>query len=153
MTVLATEINMYYFATFVIAFGTALAAIWIHLSVISLVLSRVKNVLWLTTLILLAHVIEVKLYACVYFVLTHVGGFGEVLNATTGARVEDWGTFTYYSYAVYTTLGFGDLVPVGLIRILTGIESVVGLALIAWTATFTYYRFNEARQINMGQSC
>lgn len=153
MTLLHTEINMYYFATFVIAFGTALAAIWIHLSVINLVFNRVKNVLWLTTLILFAHVIEVKLYACVYFVLTHIGGFGEVLNASNGVRVDDWGTFTYYSYSVYTTLGFGDLNPVGLMRILTGFESVVGLALIAWTATFTYYRFDEVRQKNMSQNC
>ena len=137
---------MHQFFTLLIAIGTAVFAVKIHLIMIRFVLDRVKNILLLTTLILLAHVAEVQLYAGVYILLDHIGGFGHVIEASTGARINDWGTLTYYSYAVYTTLGFGDLHPVGLMRILTGIESVVGLALIAWTAMFTYNKFYEARQ-------
>jgi hypothetical protein len=44
----------------------------------------------------------------------------------------------YYSAVVYTTLGFGDVVPGGAIRFLTGVESVTGLVLITWSASFTF---------------
>jgi hypothetical protein len=45
----------------------------------------------------------------------------------------------YFSGAVYTSLGFGDIVPTGPGRMLAVSESVVGLVLIAWTASFTYF--------------
>ena len=46
--------------------------------------------------------------------------------------------YAYYSTVAYTTLGLGDLVPTGGLRILTGIESLNGFILITWTASFTY---------------
>jgi hypothetical protein len=44
----------------------------------------------------------------------------------------------YFSATVYSTLGFGDLVPTQAMRLLAGIESVTGLLLITWSASFTY---------------
>lgn len=44
----------------------------------------------------------------------------------------------YHSFVIYTTLGFGDITPIGLLRFLTGIESLTGLILIPWTASFMY---------------
>lgn len=137
---------MHYILTFLIAIGTAMAAVGIHLVVIRFVLDRIKKTFVMMTTLLLAHILEVELYTGVYCLLGHIGGFGHVLEVSTGAEINDWGTLTYYSYSVYTTLGIGDLSPIGLIRILTGIESVVGLALIAWSATYSYNRFYEARQ-------
>jgi hypothetical protein len=45
---------------------------------------------------------------------------------------------TYFSFVTYSSLGFGDVVPVGDIRFLTGMEALTGLVLIAWTASFMY---------------
>ena len=137
---------LYKILTFLIAIATAMSAVGIHLVVIRYVLDRVKKLFVMTTIILLAHVLEVELYTAVYFTLSHFSGFGNIVDATTGTQISDWGSLTYYSYAVYTTLGFGDINPIGLMRILTGIESVVGLALIAWTATYTYTRYYDARK-------
>ena len=51
------------------------------------------------------------------------------------------GTFfdcVYFSFTSYTTLGTGDIEPFGDIRFLTGLESLTGLVLITWTASFLY---------------
>ena len=47
-------------------------------------------------------------------------------------------TIIYFSFSTYTSLGYGDIVPVGDARILAGVEAITGLVLIAWTASFTY---------------
>ena len=44
--------------------------------------------------------------------------------------------FFYFSITTYTTLGIGDVYPLGNMRIVVGLQSLVGLMLIAWTATF-----------------
>ena len=44
----------------------------------------------------------------------------------------------YLSTTTYSTLGFGDLVPTGPIRFMVGTESLIGLLLITWSASFTY---------------
>ena len=38
----------------------------------------------------------------------------------------------------YTTVGFGDLAPVGAVRFLSGTEALTGFVLITWSASFTY---------------
>jgi hypothetical protein len=49
----------------------------------------------------------------------------------------------YFSGSVYTSLGFGDIVPVSRGRFLVVLEAVTGLVLIAWTASFTFYQMRE----------
>ena len=44
----------------------------------------------------------------------------------------------YFSFTTYTTLGFGDIEPFGDLRYLTGLESLPGLVLITWSASFLY---------------
>ena len=39
----------------------------------------------------------------------------------------------------FSTVGFGDVAPHGAIRFIAGPEAVLGLFLIAWSATFTNY--------------
>ena len=46
--------------------------------------------------------------------------------------------YFYYSAVLYTTLGFGDIIPLGPAKILTGIESLIGLGFITWSASFTF---------------
>jgi hypothetical protein len=44
----------------------------------------------------------------------------------------------YLSAISYTTVGFGDVAPVGPIRLLVATEAITGFVLIAWSASFTY---------------
>jgi len=44
----------------------------------------------------------------------------------------------YFSAETYTSLGFGDMTPIGPIRLIAAVEALNGLLLIGWSASFTY---------------
>ena len=50
--------------------------------------------------------------------------------------IEIW-IFGLANYALLQFDGFGDLVPEGPIRFLTGMEAIAGLTFITWSASFT----------------
>ncbi|WP_240654693.1 potassium channel family protein [Croceicoccus ponticola] len=82
------------------------------------------------------HLVEVLLFA-ILLALIEAGGFGRLMGATYGGA----GWFVdhfYFSIASYTTLGLGDIVPHGAIRMVAGLEALAGLVLVTWSASFTY---------------
>jgi hypothetical protein len=84
--------------------------------------------------LLIAHFLEVWIFAIAYMFVEHKMGFGRIVGMTTGDIFD----YFYYSSISYTTVGFGDLVPVGVIRMLTAAEGLAGLSLITWSASFTF---------------
>jgi hypothetical protein len=42
------------------------------------------------------------------------------------------------SAETYSSLGFGDVIPFGAIRLVAGVEALNGLLLIGWTASYVY---------------
>ena len=62
-------------------------------------------------------------------------GYGLVVGLADTSLLVD---YVYLSATVYSTLGFGDLLPTGPLRFMVGVESVTGLLLITWSASFTY---------------
>jgi hypothetical protein len=61
-------------------------------------------------------------------------GIGALAGHLAGTSID----FFYFSTTMYTTLGIGDIWATGPIRIVAGIESLTGLVLITWTASFSY---------------
>ncbi|RMF99272.1 MAG: two pore domain potassium channel family protein [Gammaproteobacteria bacterium] len=92
--------------------------------------------------LLALHVIEILLFALGYGLMLGVERFGSLLHFGYGDLLVEQPMqlfdYVYYSATVYTTLGFGDIVPSGPIRALTGSESLCGLVLITWSASFTF---------------
>ncbi|MBI1309135.1 MAG: two pore domain potassium channel family protein [Proteobacteria bacterium] len=83
------------------------------------------------------HVLEIWLFAGVYGLMEHMG-LGTVVRAM-GTKVEHGVLdLVYYSSTVYTTLGFGDLVPSRSLRVVSGSEALLGLILIGWSTSFTF---------------
>jgi hypothetical protein len=80
-----------------------------------------------------AHSIEIGLYAVTYWACSRLG-FGRLVGAAEGHFYD----YFYFSAATFTTLGLGDVVVEGPLRLLTGIESLNGLVLITWSASFTF---------------
>ncbi len=80
------------------------------------------------------HAFEMLLYGVALFVLVRWAGVGG-LAGSAGFSLE---SCLYFSAETYTSLGFGDLTPVGPIRLLAGAEALNGLLLIGWTASYTY---------------
>lgn len=86
---------------------------------------------------LIAHVIEILIYAAVAAVLIalDVGGLEP--------EQKRFGDLIYFSAVSYSTLGFGDVVPTGALRTLSGLEALTGLVMITWTASFTYVQMER----------
>jgi hypothetical protein len=95
---------------------------------------RLRIVLMIYGLLLL-HTLEIWLFGIGYWVLTHDAGYGLVVGLSDTSLLVD---YVYFSATVYSTLGFGDLLPTGPLRFMVGVESVTGLLLITWSASFTY---------------
>lgn len=94
---------------------------------------RRSRILLLMLALILLHVVEIWIFGFSYYVLAIGNDFGSSISDAGGLF-----DLVYYSANVYTTLGFGDLVPRGAIRFLTGTEAVTGFLLISWSASFTF---------------
>jgi len=92
------------------------------------------RVIFVVFAVFLAHTLEVWLYAGAFYVFTDIlrlADFG-------GQMMSDWEDYVYFSAVTYTSLGLGDVFPLGGARLLTGVEALNGLVLIGWSASFTY---------------
>jgi hypothetical protein len=89
--------------------------------------------------LMLIHVAEIWIFGLGYWVLTQDASHG-VLAAAHPVGLLDC---VYYSAVCYTTLGLGDLAPLGNIRLLTGMESLTGFMLIGWSVSFTYLEMDR----------
>ena len=70
-----------------------------------------------------SHALQIGLYGAALFVLARDMGVGG-LSGLGGLSMTNC---LYFSAETYTTLGFGDLIPVGPIRLLAGAEALNGL--------------------------
>ncbi|MGD9853493.1 MAG: ion channel [Planctomycetaceae bacterium] len=90
---------------------------------------------------LVAHVIEVSCFSAAYAALDNWGGYGELhgVTGTAGGQTDAVSNdYWYFSFVAYTSLGFGDITPRGSLRFMTALETLTGLVLIAWTASFIF---------------
>lgn len=88
--------------------------------------------------LLLAHIVEIWIYAGAYALLVHYADFGAI-QSVHGDNHSLF-DFVYYSGMVYTTVGFGDMWPTGGIRLITATEALLGLSLITWSASYAFFR-------------
>jgi hypothetical protein len=94
---------------------------------------RRRRVLILIFVVLITHIAEIWLFGVGYFVLVQHFAIGSV----TGLPTLELPDFVYFSAATYTTVGFGDALPVGAIRFLAGMEGLTGFVMITWSASYT----------------
>lgn len=119
------------------------ACVLMHYETLRLLNDRVSKVKFVSTRAkvlvalvgaLCSHLLQIAVFALAYYLLKDkfgMGGFG-------GTFEDSLSSFLYFSSETYTTLGFGDIYPVGSLRMICGIESLIGLLMVSWTASFTY---------------
>ncbi|MCP4355044.1 MAG: two pore domain potassium channel family protein [Proteobacteria bacterium] len=86
-----------------------------------------------------SHMLSAFAYSLFYYAMDNHWGMGSLVVQNSDVV----NTFTiydyfYYSLTVYTSLGFGDITPTGGLRILSGLETMNGLMMITWSASYTY---------------
>jgi len=83
---------------------------------------------------IVAHLIEIVLFQIAYTWLVKFDRHGAIV----GAENLDWRELFYFSAVTYTSTGYGDLTPTGNLRLLSTVEALTGLIMIAWTASFAF---------------
>jgi hypothetical protein len=82
----------------------------------------------------IAHAVEIVLYGLAFYLLAGWLGVG-----TLGDPAHlSFPRCLYFSAETYSSLGYGDIVPTGALRLLAGVEALNGLLLIGWTASYLY---------------
>ena len=88
---------------------------------------------------LLAHIIEIGLFGLAYYWANGAAGLGVLIGNYNGSLMDS----LYFSFTTYSSLGVGDIEPIGGIRFLAGLEALIGLVLIGWTASFMYLQMSR----------
>jgi hypothetical protein len=83
--------------------------------------------------VIIIHLIEITLYGAGYWfgdVVVNIGDFA--------GRAVTFRDYVYFSAETYTTLGLGDIYPIGDLRLIASIESLNGILMLGWSASFTF---------------
>ena len=136
------------YTTYGIAMVTLIAAVlatinvFLHYEVLNLLSRTLAKLAWigrprvalLFATLLIVHIVEIWIFAFGFMFAEWHGGLG-VLKGEHGQGILD---YVYYSSMTFTTVGYGDLFPVGPIRFIAAMEALSGFMLITWSASFTY---------------
>jgi len=89
--------------------------------------------------IIFTHLIEIAVFAVGFYFVAEGVGHGTLEGELGGGYLD----YLYHSAVSYTSLGLGDVFPTGHMRLLTGVEALTGLLMIAWSASFTYLEMDK----------
>ena len=102
-----------------------------------------QRILYLVLGLNLLHTFEILVFAAAYKLL----GMYD-LGSLYDMPSEHFYYYFYYSAITYTTLGFGDIIPLGPFKILTAMEALLGLGFITWSASFTFLEMQKLWYLN-----
>lgn len=119
-----------------------IACVLIHYAFMAWVSFRIENLLVHRQFYLLvhvfnglaAHIVEIFLFALAYYMMQYHFDLGHLEGAFDGTFFDCF----YFSFTSYTSVGFGDITPVGFLRFTVAIEALIGLMMITWTASLLY---------------
>ena len=133
-------------ANLVVAAATLLAVgacVLVHYEGLSLLSRRLmarhegnprRKVLYGILGVLALHVAEIWLFGTTFWGLSLVPNAGGVSGADPLGLLDA----VYLSAMSYTTVGYGDVAPVGPLRFLAGTVALTGFVMITWSASFTF---------------
>ena len=131
-----------YWITALTTAAAVIACVVLHYEVLRLLSQRLPlpkrghraRIVALILSLLLLHIMEIWIFGGGYYLLLSFGDNGALAGTGPMSLLD----CVYYSATVFTTLGFGDIVPSGAIRFMTGTEAITGLTFITWSASFTF---------------
>jgi hypothetical protein len=95
---------------------------------------RRRKVLYGISGVLALHIAEIWIFGLAIRLAQAMPGAGGIHGVDAAGLFDA----IYLSAVTYTTVGFGDVAPVGPLRFLAGTEALTGFVLITWSASFTY---------------
>jgi hypothetical protein len=99
-----------------------------------------RHVLVLVLAILVAHIAEIWVFGVGYRVLANDARFGDLAGLQSATLMDH----VYFSAMIYSTVGLGDVVPVGAVRFVAAMEALLGFVLITWSASYTFLEMQRS---------
>lgn len=94
-----------------------------------------ERLLRLVLSLIVVHVVEIWLFGGASWLLVEfIRGAGQIGGPYAASFLDH----VYLSTASFTTVGYGDLYPLGPIRFIFGTEALTGFTLITWSASLTF---------------
>lgn len=84
--------------------------------------------------VLIAHMVEIWLFGIGYYLISLNSALGSLQGNFAGSLWD----CVYFSFTTYSTVGYGDIEPIGHLRVMAGMESLTGLVLITWSASMLF---------------
>ena len=110
----------------------------IHVKAISI--SKSLGLYSSSIILLISHILHIGLFAFVYFIFINYLGLELVfVDESTYSFLN----YIYFSASVYTALGFGDVYPLGLLKIAAAIQPLFGLCMIAFSASLIFTKISS----------
>jgi hypothetical protein len=105
------------------------------------------RVLLLVYCLVLLHTLEIWAFGLALFLLVQVPGLGRIGGADPLQLLDA----VYLSAITYSTVGYGDLVPHGPLRLALASEALTGLLMITWSASFTFLEMERLWRPRRGE--
>lgn len=130
-------------ATIVLGIALVIAVVLIHFEGLTsigrfafsgAVLAR-WHLICVILLIMCLHLVEICVFSAGMYLAHHVFHLGDFAGVREFAMID----YFHFSAETFTTVGYGDLYPVGPLRILSSLESIAGVLLITWSGAFSYF--------------
>ena len=112
---------------------------WLSVKVPAMTIRHRTRVVVVLMGAILAHIVEIWLFAFAYYFIINTGKMGALEGNFDGSLHDSF----YFSITTYTTVGYGDIAPLGDVRFLAGLEALTGLVLITWTASFLFVEMQK----------
>lgn len=84
--------------------------------------------------VLTLHIAEIWVFGFATWLSLMFGNTGRLVGSPDTSLLDA----VYLAAITFTTVGFGDLAPVGPIRFIGGTMALTGFVLITWSASFTF---------------
>ncbi len=103
------------------------------------VISHRRRMLVLIFGLLFVHIIAIWMFGITVWWLVEVNSIGALEGYDQLAFLD----YIFMSAVTYTTLGYGDMIPMGPVRFLYGTQALVGFVLITWSASWTFLEMQK----------
>jgi hypothetical protein len=112
---------------------------WMSLRLARLPALRRRKVLFGVYGVILLHIAEIWLFGVALWLLLQVTNAGHLGGVGNDVLLDA----VYLSAITFSTIGYGDVVPAGALRLLCGTEALTGFILITWSASFLFLEMQE----------
>jgi hypothetical protein len=93
-----------------------------------------RTLIFVMTGLIAVHMGEIALFAAAFYLAVNVLGLGTFVGSRSMIAMD----YLYYASETYSSLGYGDLYPLGSIRLLASVTPVTGLLLLGWSSAFLF---------------